>query len=145
MCDILIRRISLGRKGTRLFRVRIDMDICCETIGEDESRWIVPLLWKEGYRKELPVVMLNGRRRHKGFLRIFGFFRRFSLYRDYGIYKVLEVPAGYEKNKRLRCRYDFCLPYVVWMDKASLELIVDTAGVNVVIGSWQYKCDLQLS
>jgi hypothetical protein len=94
----------------------MDMDILCGTFGRDESRRLVPVLATEDRRMELPAVMINGRRRNRGFRSMAGFWKREAILKDYGIYKVFEAPAP--DIGSLHCRYSLRLPYLPWMDKA---------------------------
>jgi hypothetical protein len=93
----------------------MDVGILFGTFGRDESRRLVPVPATEDCRMELPAVIINGRRRNRGFRSMAGFWKREAILEGHGIYKAFEALAP--DIGSLHCRYSLRLPYRSWMNR----------------------------
>ncbi|PXV60097.1 uncharacterized protein DUF3868 [Dysgonomonas alginatilytica] len=114
MYKIELHDPALVHKGERLY-IGMDISILCRYIADNQSIVLTPVLADNEHSRELPLVIINGRQRHRCFSHMFGYFR------DYRIYKAIRAI----NHSPLWCSYRLDIPYQDWMCKAKLSLVAN--------------------
>ena len=103
------------RNGSNLI-VEADIYINGDMIGHNQQLEVIPVLSKGKNRLELPLILVNGRRRHQAYRQMCSGIGQQTLEKAYRIYK--EMIAG----RDLYCRYRQEVSYDGWMEEVNLYL-----------------------
>ena len=94
-----------------------DIHIDGDMIDRHQRLAVIPVLHYKDMRIELPLVLVNGKERHRAYKqRCANIGGTLSIQRAYRIYKA--ISAG----KDLKCRYHQEIPYHDWMEHADLKI-----------------------
>ena len=80
---------------------------------------VTPLLREGENRQELPSLLVNGKRRHKGYKQIVRSLGKDAIYSTYNIYKA------FNGNKSFQCNYSVQVHYENWMDITQIKLVLE--------------------
>lgn len=114
MYKIELHQSALLQKGKRL-HIDMDISIFCRQINPDGCVVVTPLLSSGNHSQELPLVIINGKQRHRNFKHMIAYLK------DYHIYKEM---LGINDSS-LWCSYKLHIPYQDWMCEAELSLIAN--------------------
>lgn len=112
MYRINFEQHQLEQKGRHL-HIDMDISILCRYIAENQSIVLTPVLADSEHSRELPLVIISGRERHKCFRGMLKYFK------PYRIYKALR---GYD-DSNLTCCYKLRIPFEEWMNEAQISLM----------------------
>jgi hypothetical protein len=104
------------------FHVECNIDVRFESIRLHGSLEIVPVLEHDGFRLELPMLVLMGWRRYFGFVMTRDKAGWCSLLKEYRIGRISCVSVPGCLCGRMRCRYEADIGYQPWMDKAGMQI-----------------------
>lgn len=114
MYQIELHQTSLLRKGTQLF-IGMDISVLCNNIDPNGSIEVIPMLSCDKHCQELPLVIINGKERHRNFKHMTGYFKK------YQIYKAIQGV----NDSMLWCSYQLHIPYQEWMNNAGVSLVAN--------------------
>lgn len=114
MYKVNLHETSLVHKGESLY-IGADISVRCNYIDPNRSIAVTPVLSCGNNSQELPLVIINGKQRHRNFKHMASFFK------EYKIYKAMLAV----NDSVLWCPYQLHIPYQDWMDEAELSLIAD--------------------
>lgn len=121
-----LSNININQVGASEGDVVVDFNILFENVKVKSTQQIVltPVLKSdsEGDTKELPSVVINGKRRHKLYKRSMKLYKQEEGEAVYGSYKAPK------KNEKLKIDYNQKLDYEPWMYNSSLSLVEDICG-----------------
>lgn len=106
---------SLKKKGNRLI-IEADIHIDGDMIASNQRLEITPVLLGVSDSLELPILLVNGKERHRAYKWMCSMIGQHSMEQAYRIYK--ELCAG----KDLYCRYRQEVTYLTWMECAVLQV-----------------------
>lgn len=101
-------------KTGNLLVIEADIHIDGDMIASNQRLEITPVLLGESDSLELPILLVNGRERHRAYKWMCSMLGQHSMEKAYRIYK--ELCAG----KDLYCRYRQEIIYQNWMEYAVL-------------------------
>lgn len=103
------------RNGNNLI-IEADIHIDGDMISHDQRLEVIPVLYWENDHLELPLVLVNGRKRHRAYKQMCEGMGQQAIEKAYRIYK--EMTAG----RNMYCRYRQEIPYDSWMENAVLQV-----------------------
>ncbi|MBD8347750.1 DUF3868 domain-containing protein [Dysgonomonas sp. HGC4] len=112
MYSINLEQHQLEQKGRHLY-IDINISILCKYIADDGAIVLTPVLKDHEHSLELPLVIINGRQRHKCFKGMLRYFK------PYHIYKALRGCS----NSEVTCCYELRIPFEKWMNRAQISLM----------------------
>lgn len=112
---------ELSQKGDSLY-VKMEFDIPVKDlkISSKRSLTLIPVLEGVSGRMSLPAVQVNGKNRHKAYL------RNRALEKDSETDE--ELYAVIRSDNRSVIRYNYEVPYQEWMKDARLDIVEDLCG-----------------
>ena len=116
--DINIQYNALDFDNQRLY-ISLDIDIAGDLIDKDNQLTITPMLEGDGHKQELPLILINGKDRHKAFKMMERAMGTKLLQKQYHIYKEFEA------KKNTRCVYKVSIELEQWMKDACLHLVTN--------------------
>ena len=110
---INITNASLWQQGESLF-INMQMDVRNLKVSNDRTLTLTPVLTGPDNNVVLPEIVINGRRRHKAYLRAMALDKTTNMEIPYNTQEVLN--------------YTQVIPYEPWMENAYLNLEEDLCG-----------------
>lgn len=120
--QINISSVEMEQKGDSVY-IDMDMDISSVKLSKERFIILTPILISDEYQKTLPDVVINGKNRHRAYLRSEALKSEPDKQQPYA-YAVLK--AGDKKTNQLHYRQ--AIPFERWMGSAHLEIKGDACG-----------------
>lgn len=110
----LVNPRLLKVEGHLIFETDIHID--GDMIDRNQRLEVIPVLLWEADRLELPLVLVNGRKRHRAYLQMCATMGQESIEKAYRIYQAMSA------GKNLACHYRQEIPYSAWMEHALVQV-----------------------
>ncbi|MDU1892712.1 MAG: DUF3868 domain-containing protein [Dysgonomonas sp.] len=113
----IVQTNKMEKKGDS-FYIDLNIDIPKLRLQDSESIMLVPVLTEGDHHKELPLILINGRTRHRGYLHMVWELGDTVMRTSYEIYKAFRSRSFCNSI----CYYKIKIAYESWMSNAHIDL-----------------------